>query len=346
MREQKVINGELVHDLLIEKMGQKFGYNENVNYGEWKENIRQKFVELTGIKEIEKNSCLLNVQVEWREKKGGYELIRFTFESEIGATVPCYLLIPDTGKKKYPVAITLQGHSTGFHNSIGEGKDDGDGEYARTRGKFAVQAVERGFIALAIEQRAMGECRPTTPERFTGANCLWSARLAIELGRTLVGERVWDVHKAIDALAYFSECDMDKIIITGNSGGGTTSYYSACFDERIKLCVPSCSFCSYKESILSVAHCDCNYIPSAYKYFDMQDLSCLIAPRALTIITGEKDTIFPIHGVRRSYETVKNVYERSNAADKCRIIETPKGHYWCEDIVWNSIKEECEKLGW
>ena len=32
--------------------------------------------------------------------------------------------------------------------------------------------------------------------------------------------------------------------------------------------------------------------------------------------------------------------------DLCRIVETPKGHYWCEDIVWQAINEECEKLGW
>ena len=41
------------------------------------------------------------------------------FESENDSFVPCYLLIPDTSKEKYPVAITLQGHTTGFHNSVG-----------------------------------------------------------------------------------------------------------------------------------------------------------------------------------------------------------------------------------
>lgn len=44
-----------------------------------------------------------------------YRFIRFTFESEYDEIVPCYLLIPKLGKEKYPVAITLQGHTTGFH---------------------------------------------------------------------------------------------------------------------------------------------------------------------------------------------------------------------------------------
>ena len=56
---------------------------------------------------------------------------------------------------------------------------------------------------------------------------------AIILGRTLIGERAWDVMRAIDVLSYFKELDLD--VITGNSGGGTASFYSACLDERIKI---------------------------------------------------------------------------------------------------------------
>ena len=124
------------------------------------------------------------------------------------------------------------------------------------------------------------------------------------------------------------------------------SYYAACFDERIKLSVPSCSFCPYKESILSIAHCACNYIPFAYKYFDMQDLACMIAPRRLAIIAGEKDDIFPIEGVRRGFETVQRIYQENGVGDHCRLVETPMHHWWCSDIVWSVIAEETSKLGW
>ena len=347
MREQKFIDSELGHDLLLEKMRPQLTFSEDADYAEWKRAIKAKFIELTGLDEIEKNACPLNLQIEWEEKKEKYTLIRFTFDSEVGETVPCYLVIPNLGKKKYPVAITLQGHSTGFHLSIGEKKMPEDEKYKeKGRGEFALQAVENGFIALAIEQRGMGERKPYRKNRIPNYNCRYAAHVALGLGRTILGERMWDVSKAIDALAFFPQCDTDKILITGNSGGGTMSFYAACFDERIKLSVPSCSLCSYKGSILSIAHCACNYIPFAYKYFDMQDLSCLIAPRRLAIVTGQKDEIFPIEDVRRSYETVKAVYEASGAAENCRLVETPMDHWWCADIVWNAINEECKKLGW
>lgn len=340
-----MINTELCHDILLEKMQPKFGYTDGVDYDEWKKALREKFIGLTGLDEIEKNICPLNLQIEWKKQKEGYRLIRFTFDSEIGETVPCYLLIPDTGKAKYPVAITLQGHSTGFHNSIGEIKFEGD-EKRQPRTALALQAVENGFIALAIEQRGMGERKPITENRLPSMMCEYTTKVALALGRTTAGERVWDVHRAIDAISAFSQCDLDKILITGNSGGGTTSYYAACYDERIKLCVPSCSFCSYKESILSIAHCVCNYIPCSYKYFDMQDLACMIAPRSLIVVAGVMDTIFPIEGVRRGFDTVKRIYQRNGCEENCRLIETPEGHFWYVSIVWSEIKKECERLGW
>ena len=62
------------------------------------------------------------------------------------------------------------------------------------------------------------------------------------------------------------------------------------------------------------------------------------------IINGKKDPSFLIEGARRGFETVKAVYARENASDKCRLIETEEGHYWCEDIIWEAINEETKRL--
>ncbi len=340
-----MINGDALHESLWKKMTPALSDRTGKDFGVWKEEIRQKFIELTGLDEIAKNTCPLNVQVEWEKEEETYRLIRFTFDSELGETVPCYLVIPKTGKEKYPVAITLQGHSTGAHNSIGVVKFDEDKGY-QPRGAFALQAAENGFAALVIEQRGMGERKPTKDNRAKNINCWYAVGVALLLGRTILGERIWDVHKAIDALAFFKECDLDKILITGSSGGGTASYYAACYDERIKLAAPNCAFCPYPESILDIWHCSCNYIPSAFKWFDMQDLSCMIAPRPLLVMSGKEDDIFPIEGVERGFKTVQEIYASAGAKDNCRLVTTPKGHWWCVDIVWPSILEETKKLGW
>ena len=342
-----MVNGDLCHDLLKEKVTQRLAFDESAPIGKYRDEVKAEFLKLIGIEEIEKNACPLNVTVEEDIKIDGYRRIRFVFESETGCTVPCYLLVPETGRAKYPLAITHQGHSTGFHNSIGVPKYDRDKDYL-PRGAFGVQAVQNGFAALCIEQRGMGEQRAVKgPTRGGAQMCAYTALTAFNLGRTLIGERIWDVKKAIDATCEtFEFVDADKILITGNSGGGTASYYAACYDERIKLSVPSCAFCTYKDSIMDIFHCACNYIPGIYKQLEMADLSCLIAPRKLTVVAGKEDAIFPISGVRDAFKTVKKIYTAAGCSDNCRMVETPKAHWWCVDIVWNEIAEEVKSMGW
>lgn len=341
----KRVNSDLCHEIIVKSMKPTLAYNPKKDYNVWQKEIREKFIMLTGLDKIANNACEPNFKIESETDMGDYRQIRFYFDSEIGETVPCYILIPKLNKEKYPVAIVLQGHSTGFHLSIGENKYNARQEEVE-RKSLAVQAVKRGYVALAIEQRGMGERKPTTDLRWKDTQCRFASVVSIMIGRTLIGERVWDISRAIDVLANFKQADTEKIVITGNSGGGTASYYAACYDQRIKICAPSCSFCAYPESILDILHCNCNYIPSAYCYFDMQDLACLIAPRNFIAIAGKCDDIFPINGVRRAFETVKKIYEYNNAGDNCTLIETPKDHWWCVDIVWNAIDQVANKLGW
>jgi hypothetical protein len=48
-------------------------------------------------------------------------------------------------------------------------------------------------------------------------------------------------------------------------------------------------------------HCVCNFVPNIAKYFDMGELGGLIAPRALIVVNGIKDDIFPDDGVREAF---------------------------------------------
>lgn len=344
-------DGLACRDYLTENHVPEMTFNVRKNYGKWKAQIRNKFLDLTGLNDIANNACAPQLEIEKEEQKDGYKEIKFSFYSEIGAVVPCYLLIPDLGKEKYPVVITLQGHSTGYHNSVGIIKFEEDEEY-QPRGQFAIQAAKQGYVALAIEQRAMGErSAENSPYRRVQVDkrisrCYYESITAMLFGRTVIGERCWDISRAIDVLENFPQCDTEKIAITGNSGGGTASYYAAAYDERIKLCMPSSAFCPFKESILRFYHCSCNYIPHSYKYFDMQDVACLIAPRELVIVTGQLDPSFLVEGVERGYKTVEGIYKKENASDNCKLIVTKMGHWWNVDLMWAETKKAMKKLGW
>ena len=210
----KEINVDIIHEELF-KQTPELSFNNCKDYDSWKLKIKELFIDLLGIDEIRKNECPLNIEIEYSQEEDDYYLTRYTFYSEKNSPVPAYLLIPKQNKKKYPVCICLQGHTTGFHMSIGKTKYDIDNTWLSTHA-FALYAVKRGFAALAIEQRGMGE--RTTPfdnrGRALTCGCYNTAFTALLLGRTLIGERVWDVSKAIDSLDYFKEnLDLEKIHI-------------------------------------------------------------------------------------------------------------------------------------
>jgi cephalosporin-C deacetylase-like acetyl esterase len=338
-------NGVECHDALSISTKQKLAFNENNDYFTWKAQVKEKLTELLGMDVIKENVCDPQFKIEEEIQKDGYKQIRFSFYSEVGAYVPCYLLVPNDIKGKLPVAIVLQGHNEmGFASSIGRVLKHETAEYDAGNGMFAVQAVKNGYIALAIEQRGMGERKAmNTFDRrvaLDGGICKHEAMTAILLGRTLIGERVHDISAAIDQLSNFDCCDVDKIIITGNSGGGTATYYSACFDERIKYAIPSCAVCAFKDSIAEMWHCTCNYVPHMAEYFDMGELACLIAPRKLLVIYGAKDPIFPIKGTHEVYSVIEKIYKKENAADNCRLVVMPeRPHYFDSEVVFGTLKE-------
>lgn len=338
MRE---IVGTKGHEALCQSISPRLAFQKGRDLNAWREELRAKFIELTGLDVIAENACEPELEIESDEQMDGYRRIRFTFYSERNEVVPCYLLLPENGEGTYPLAITLQGHSTGFHNSVGIIRYPQDESY-QPRGQFGIQAARRGYAALCIEQRAMGERRVQSPNEHK-RGCEFQAHNALMLGRTTIGERIWDVSRAIDVLKAFPQCDLDRILITGNSGGGTASFYAACYDERIKASIPSCAFCSYTTSIMAMHHCTCNFIPGALRQFEMADLAALIAPRKLAVVAGELDNIFPITGVKEAFAAASDIFTKAGCPENVTLTVTPKNHWWCEDIVWDTVKRT---TGW
>ena len=341
----KTINNDVIHEQLLSQKP-LLAYDENNDYIEWKEQVRRKYVELLGLDLIAQNACDIKVEIEERVETDEYTRYRYVFESEKGCFVPCYLLIPRAQKQKFPVCICLQGHTTGFHISIGEKKHDQDDKSLETS-TFALDAVKNGYAALAIEQRGMGE--RTTLRENRGASltcgCMFTAMTALMLGRTIIGERVWDVSKAIDSLEYFKDkLDLNDITLLGTSGGGTATYYAACYDKRIKVAVPTCAICTYKDSIGDMWHCTCNYIPGIAKYFDMGELSALIAPRKLLVCNGEIDPIFPLSGTKEVYSVIEKIYEKEGVPENCQLKVYPnKPHYFDKEITFPALNKLRDK---
>ena len=321
-----MIDNDVIHEQLL-NLKPKMAFDENADYSTWKKQVREKYIEFLGLDNIAKNACDIKIEIEATVEFDEYTRIRYVFESEKGCLVPCYLLIPKTGKDKYPVCICVQGHSTGFHISIGKKIYEEEDNTLKTS-TYALDAVKNGYAALCIEQRGMGERTTLRQDRGRAltCGCYFTSMTALLLGRSIIGERVWDVSKAIDSLSFWNErLDLNDISMLGNSGGGTATYYSACYDERIKIAIPSCAVCTFKDSIADMWHCTCNYIPHMAEYFDMGELACLIAPRKLALINGGVDPIFPIKGTQEVYKVIEKIYKKyinCHKIKKWQVVKT------------------------
>src|SRR4029078_967353 len=97
------------------------------------------------------------------------------------------------------------------------------------------------------------------------------------------------------------QVDPARIGIMGISGGGTTTLFTAALEDRIKAIVISGNLNSFRDSILAIRHCECNYVPGILQVAEMGDIACSLAPRPLLVESGTEDLIFPI-------ETTKAVF--------------------------------------
>jgi dienelactone hydrolase len=287
-----------------------FRASERQEAEKWQRELRAKLVELLG--GFPGSRCALEPQTLEVREFPEYVREKFVFHSRPDTVVLGYLLTPKERKAPYATMVCVPGHGRGVDDIVGiddKGKDrtTKDGY----QHDFAIQAVDHGMAAVAIEPMAFG-CRrdPVTKKKGLGeAACMPSAGAALLLGQTMIGWRVYDVMRTIDWIATRKELDSQRVGCMGISGGGTCTTFSAALEPRIRVAMISGYLNTFRDSIMSVAHCIDNYVPGILEWAEMYDVAGLIAPRPVFVESGEKDKIFPIAASRASFERLKKVYE-------------------------------------
>ena len=330
---ERNINSHLYEYETFCKTKPSLSYDGKQKFTEWQKTARKKLEELLG---LPLDTCDGELEIEYKKECGDYTEYRFSVQTEPNYYVPCHLLIPRGVSGKIPLTVCLSGPGAGMHIALGVAKTEKDEKSLADwpHRAMAPRSIKEGRAALVIEARNFGEA---SLEGY-GTSCTEAAKIAILAGRTVIGERVWDAMRVLDSvLENFDQIDGENIVCTGNSGGGTATYYLACMDERITVAAPSCSVCNYESLIAAMPHCMCNHIPSIRKYFEMGDLAGLIAPRKLIIAAGKEDKIFPREGTQKTFETVKSLYTAAGVPDNCLLVFGEGGHYNYADLIWERI---------
>jgi dienelactone hydrolase len=329
------LSPSLNHRHVMKNMAQSLAYDGG-DVARWQQTLRRKLKTLVAMPG--KTEIPLKVRSLWQRETELGTIEKIAFEVEPKCDLLAYWCVPHESLEPRPTIICLQGHSTGMHNSIGVDRED-ESKAMKVEGDrdFAIGAMQRGVAALCIEQRSFGLRREQHQQQVSSHPCHDAVMHALMLGRTLAGERVFDVDRGLDYLAARGDVDMKRVGVMGNSGGGTISMYAAALLPRLSFAMPSCSFCTFADSIMSIYHCGDNYIPGILQYAEAADVMGLFAPKPLVIVTGRQDPIFPLAGVRKAFRDLQKIYDAAGAKNNCRLVIGEGGHRFYADDAWPKL---------
>jgi hypothetical protein len=256
---------------------------------EWQKALRAKITELL---EASVNPLTAPARCAGNAPFAGYRRSRVVEEAHEAVSVLAYVLVPDKLPRPAATVICVPGHGRGVDDIVGI-DDDGHErtDKAGYQHDFAIQVVEAGMAAVAIEPMAFG-CRRDPLNAAQGLSrkgCEPVAGGALMLGESMIGWRVWDVLRTLDYIATRPELDSGRVGCMGISGGGTTTLFSAALEPRIRAAMVSGYLNTFRDSIGSLAHCVDNYVPGILTWAEMYDVGGFIAPRPL-FVSREKRT--------------------------------------------------------
>jgi cephalosporin-C deacetylase-like acetyl esterase len=249
----------------------------------------------------------LNPRITARHDMGEYTIENLIFVSRPAFPVTANLYRPNSpAKGQRPAILCPIGHY------LSPGKTHAD---IQSR---CIKLAQMGFIVLVYDAIGHGE-------RMLPGNIHHEAGYALlPLGETIAGWMVWDSMRGIDYLLTLEEVDPQRIGITGNSGGGLNTLYTAALDQRVRAAVVV-GFTFEFNNWLKYAgtHCTCTHLPGVYRAMEWFEIAGLIAPRALMMLQGQHDNIFPISGARRAGHNTEALYALLGEPRQVRFAELP-----------------------
>jgi len=262
----------------------------------------------------------LNARVTGVIRKQDYRVEKLIFESIPGYYVTAALFLPENLKGKAPAVIYASGHTI-------------NGFRSETYQHIIINLVKKGFIVLAFDPVGQGErlqyydekkgksrFGPTVEHSYPGAQCYIS-------GYSPTLYFIWDGIRCVDYLLTRKEVDPERIGMTGRSGGGTQTAYTAAVDDRILAAAPECFITSMEYILKSIGPQDAeqNLVHMISEGLDHADLLEVRAPKPGLMITTTRD-FFSIQGARETFNEVKLYYQALGEGEHINMVEDDDVH--------------------
>jgi dienelactone hydrolase len=270
------------------------------NFLAWQKTKRRVLARLLSVDKL----TIKKIVKKSEKKKANFVISLFDFYLNDGTVMPVYMGHAKEVVAPFKSLLIYHGHANGAQTVFG---------YSLTKEHqdYAIEFMKKGYLVVAPDQRGFGDRLASSPIHYNGytRSC---RQLAFDLllnGKTLLGERVSEAVCLVDYLKNRPDVMKDKIVVTGNSGGGTTAMLHAALDERVAGVIVGSAFCEYRHSIMELSHCECNYLPNLLNNFqEIWQVAALIAPRPLLVVHGRHDKIFPVKYTRSAFRNLQDYY--------------------------------------
>ncbi len=285
------------------------------DWSRWRNTYRKQLQEMLGLYPLPAKTDL-KATITGRLEHEEFFVEKLHFQSMPDLYVTANLYVPKNLTKKVPAILYVCGHGQMKTNGVSFGNKTA---YQHHGEWFA----RNGYVCLTIDTIQLGELEGIHHGTYREGMWWWNSR-----GYTPAGVEAWNSMRALDYLESRPEVDAGKFGITGRSGGGGYSWYTAALDERIKVAVPVAGMTDMQNQVVDGCvdgHCDCMFMMNTYRW-DFAKVGALIAPRPLLIGNTDQDKIFPLDGVTRLYNEIGRIYSLYGAKKDLGLLITAGPH--------------------
>lgn len=282
---------------------------------------RNQLLDMLGLQPLPDKTDLKPVMTGQAEAEG-VVVENLYFESSPGLFVTGNLYRPKEQSEPLPAVLYVCGHGRVKKDGVSYGNKT----YYQHHGAWFAR---NGYVCLTIDTIQLGELEGIHHGTYREKMWWWNNR-----GYTPAGVEAWNCMRAIDYLQTRSEVDVDRIGVTGRSGGGAYSWWIAAIDERVKAAVPVAGITSMQNHVVDgciEGHCDCMYMVNTYRW-DYPMIAALVAPRALLISNTDKDRIFPLDGVVDVHQKVARIYQLYDKPERLGLHITEGPHQDTQEL--------------
>jgi hypothetical protein len=264
----------------------------------WQDEVRTRISGLLNIDDLltTRKSIPLNPNEIRSENKGDYVVKEIEINSTLNRRIRLIATFPLLTRGPWPAVVCIHGHG-GKLNSV----YNKETPYKA----FGAELAMRNYVTIAT---------------------VVSQHKIYEEGRTLMGERLWDLMRCVDYLESLISIDTTKIGCSGLSLGGEMAMWLGAMDQRIKATV-SAGFLTRMDQ-MEQGHCMCWKFPGLRDLVDYADIYSLIAPRRLLCQNGLKEpkTDFAVDLAQAALKEIKVIYTDCGKPKNVTLVAHPEGH--------------------